>query len=183
MTPFDPNVWGTVSDWFMVSVTVITAYYLCQTLNSQKNVQKTQNKLFEIENLKFKESVKPIFNYTISKENFLTDDQYYKIITIEIQNETNSLAKEIKINFEERDNIKRIMVPQNYLPFPLKTLNKSDKPYLLHFLILKKPIAVEFIKFEITYQDISYTKYKQNVVCIYEEEEISIIKNPPELIE
>jgi len=182
MITFDPNVWGTIADWFMAGVTTITAYYLYQTLNSQKEVQETQNKMFQIESLKFKESVKPLFSYKISTENFLTDPKYHKIITIEISNESNSMAKEIKINFEERQNIKRIMVPKNYLPSPLKTLNKNEKPYLLHFLIVEAPISVEFIKFEVTYQDISTNKYCQNVVCIYEEE-ISIIKNPPQIIE
>jgi hypothetical protein len=56
---FDPDIWGTVSDWFMVIVTIVTAFYLYKTLQSQKNVQETQNKLFEIETIRFRESIKP----------------------------------------------------------------------------------------------------------------------------
>lgn len=60
MLQFDPEIWGTVSDWLMVAVTMLTAYYLYKTLKSQKEVQITQNKLFEIESVRFRESIKPV---------------------------------------------------------------------------------------------------------------------------
>ena len=63
----------------------------------------------------------------------------------------------------------------------LKDITNLDESYFLHFLIIKKPIAVEFIKFEVKYQDYTNRKYKQNVVCIYEENSISIINKQPEL--
>lgn len=51
----------------MVAVTTLTAYYLYKTLKSQKEVQTTQNKLFEIETVRFRKSIKPVLKYKISE--------------------------------------------------------------------------------------------------------------------
>lgn len=42
---FDPDAYGTVSDWVMVIVTLITAVFLYQTLRSQMTVQRDQEKI------------------------------------------------------------------------------------------------------------------------------------------
>ena len=49
MIYFEPEIWGTVSDWVMITVTFATAFLLLLTLKSQKEVQRTQNELFRIE--------------------------------------------------------------------------------------------------------------------------------------
>ncbi len=41
---FNAQVWGTVSDWVMIGVTAATAYYLYQTLQSQRETQDLQQK-------------------------------------------------------------------------------------------------------------------------------------------
>lgn len=41
--PFDPNVWGTVSDWCLVIVTALTAIYLIKTFKAQQ-----KNRLIEL---------------------------------------------------------------------------------------------------------------------------------------
>lgn len=46
--PFNSEVWGTFSDWAMVSVTGLTALLLLKTLRSQIKVQELQQKMFEI---------------------------------------------------------------------------------------------------------------------------------------
>ena len=178
---FNPNIWGTVSDWTIILITAITAYFLYKTLKSQKDVQKTQNELYNIENARFIESIKPILKFSESKEKHTIIEDYYDIISIEIQNISGNIAKNIDIVFENNDNVKRIIIPKNYLTNSLKDITNLDESYFLHILIIKKPIAVEFIKFEVKYQDYTNRKYKQNVVCIYEENSISIINKQPEL--
>ncbi|WP_286778980.1 MULTISPECIES: hypothetical protein [Sphingobacterium] len=40
--PFDPDKWGTVSDWVMVIVTTVTAIYLVKTFRAQQEIRKTE---------------------------------------------------------------------------------------------------------------------------------------------
>lgn len=58
---FDPDVWGTVSDWAMVIVTGGTLYYLYQTLQSQIAVQKEQQLISKIESYRQREAILPKF--------------------------------------------------------------------------------------------------------------------------
>lgn len=54
-----PEIWGTVSDWFMVLVTLVTAVFLYKTLKSQMDVQKQQSILANIEIKRFRKTVLP----------------------------------------------------------------------------------------------------------------------------
>lgn len=62
--PFLAEVWGTVSDWIMIMVTSVTAYFLYKTLRSQKDVQQAQNKLLKIEQIRLREDFKPKLDYS-----------------------------------------------------------------------------------------------------------------------
>ena len=161
MLQFDPEIWGTVSDWFMVAVTMLTAYYLYKTLKSQKEVQITQNKLFEIESVRFRESIKPVLKYSIS-ENVITpqERENSKVYTIEVTNDSYNTALEISVDHPERDDIKRVA----WAPQKQNHLKKTDGIYLIHFLI-EKFSDNHLIIFSIEYKDLSGTKYKQGVLC------------------
>lgn len=159
---FNPNIWGTVSDWGMVVITSVTAYYLYKTLQAQKEVQITQSKLFEIENIRFRESIKPILKYSISEEIITPEEKKNSIIyTIEVINETNNSALEISIDHRETENVKRVIFtrPQNHL-------KNGDNPYLVHFLIEDFTKSLNYILFSIYYKDVSGTKYQQGVIGI-----------------
>ena len=58
--PFDPNVWGTFSDWCLVIVTTLTAIYLIKTFSAQQKIRKTE--------------LTPFF------ELYLKDDKYWIIL-------------------------------------------------------------------------------------------------------
>jgi hypothetical protein len=129
---FDPDIWGTVSDWFMVIVTIVTAFYLYKTLQSQKNVQETQNKLFEIETIRFRESIKPVLKYSISRE--VTDKiqkgrTFFKVAII---NETSNIALEIKSDYPEKNLIAQVFAT---IGFPKFHLKKDEEPWFLHFVV------------------------------------------------
>ena len=51
--------YGTVPDWLMVLVTIITAIYIYKTLRSQTKVQKYQGKLMKLELTRYRESIMP----------------------------------------------------------------------------------------------------------------------------
>ena len=78
----------------MAIVTSITAYYLYQTLKSQKEVQETQSKLFEIEKTRFLESIKPILKFTqpIKEQQIITKYTDKSINSIIVTNESNNNA-------------------------------------------------------------------------------------------
>jgi hypothetical protein len=59
--PLQAEVWGTVSDSAMILVTIVTAYYLYQTLQSQKIVQEAQSRITIIGNERYRNEHLPVF--------------------------------------------------------------------------------------------------------------------------
>ena len=57
---FDVEIWGTVSDWIMVVVTALTAYFLVLTFRQQQ-------RLFKNELYKHKLLIKPHFKAKLIK--------------------------------------------------------------------------------------------------------------------
>jgi len=165
---FEPNIWGTVSDWVMITVTFITAVLLLLTLKSQKNVQHTQNELFKIENIRFKESIKPILKYSVSKNQAKSDDKNKKLLTIEVINETSSSALKISRIVAENEHTKQLFTVMGF-DDKRDHLTKGDNPLLFHFGIDLDTPSSHYITFVMKYQDISETKYQQRVFCIYDE--------------
>lgn len=160
---FDPNTWGTVADWLMVIVTMITAYYLYKTLKSQQEVQRMQAQLFEIEAVRFRESIKPELKYTLWNEDGINvNDKDKKVVTIQVTNESDSVAFEIEVDYSENKGVVPIKFATDYI-FP-GYLKKGERPLMYHFLVEADPIIRNYIIFAISYQDISGTKYKQSIL-------------------
>ncbi|KEQ31213.1 hypothetical protein N180_02900 [Pedobacter antarcticus 4BY] len=59
---------GSVADWVMVGVTIITAIYLILTFRSQRIVQKAQQHITLIENERYRIEHIPIFDLSIATE-------------------------------------------------------------------------------------------------------------------
>ena len=161
-----PEVWGTVADWSLIFITIVTAYFLFRTLQSQKEVQKTQIKLYEIESKRFTASIKPELNYTFSKQEFHTKEKHKRIITFEISNKTENLALSIYIDECGND---RIYIPTDYASIHKNNIKKDERPYLIHFLI-STLISPTLFNFRVSYQDVAGTYYKQLVFCIIDNE-------------
>jgi hypothetical protein len=176
---FNAAVWGTVSDWLMVVVTLATAFYLYKTLKSQKEVQLTQTKLFEIESIRFKESIKPKLAFRATREMFKNGDEVNDILSFEVTNETTSMALDIKREMSERGDVKQIAIPLGFDSIRDHSV-KGDPPLLFHFLIGANKI--NYLNFTLSYQDIAGTKYKQGVFCIADHIGIEVNPYLPELI-
>lgn len=162
MTYFNPDIWGTVSDWFICFVTFLTAFFLYKTLQSQKEVQKTQNELFKIEKLRFRESVKPNLNFVISDKIIIPEENIDgRIFTIEIANENDNTALDISIENRQISNVFQISI----FPPKQKFLRRGTDPYLLNYLIEDFNKNLNDIIFWIHYKDVSGIKYKQGVIC------------------
>lgn len=160
----------------MVIVTTVTAYFLYKTLQSQKEVQKTQTRLFEIESIRFKESIKPVLRYTLSTEKMMLEDKDKRMVTIEVINETERTATNITPEYGEN---KRAVAVVSH-PNP-GHLIKGDTPLFLHFII-ESSEALVFIVFSLSYQDVSGTKYKQGVYCICDSQVVEINSFLPEIV-
>ncbi|BAU55257.1 hypothetical protein [Mucilaginibacter gotjawali] len=177
---FSSEVWGTVSEWAMVGVTSLTAFYLFKTLKSQQDVQRTQNELFKIESLRFKESIKPILKYSGYIDKGKLSDENKKILTIEVMNEANSTALNISKIVSENKQTHQIFIPKGFSDIR-DHLVKGDSPIMFHFLIEADSRKSNFLVFNVTYQDISGTKYKQGVFCICDHYGLEIHPYLPEM--
>jgi hypothetical protein len=169
---FDPNVWGTVSDWTIAAITLITAYYLYKTLKSQNDVQRMQAKLLEIESVKFAESIKPKLRFTIAKANpFEAASEDKKIYTVDMINESESVALEISVESADTANAKRVLIATD---FPRIHQKKEDKPWKIHFVTENNQRFPQFVTFMVFFQDISGAKYKQGGLAILDGEHSEI---------
>lgn len=160
---FPVEIWGTVSDWVMVSVTSVTAFYLYKTLKSQQEVQKTQAELYKIESIRFKESIKPILNYSGTTGMMKPGEADKRILTITVTNETDSTALNItKILTEEGNHPNQVFIPMGFSD-RRNHLVRGDSPLLFHFLLDDN---LEFVTFTLKYEDVAGNKYQQRVFCI-----------------
>jgi len=177
---FSSVIWGTVSDWIMIGVTSLTAFYLYKTLNSQKEVQHTQNELFKIESIRFKESIKPKLKYSANHDQMIPTDVSKRIITLEVTNETDCLALNISKIVSENKDTNQIFIPMGYSD-KRDHLTKGDNPILFHFIIDSH--LINFLVIAIKYEDIAGTKYSQRVFCVYDENKIEIHPSLPEFFQ
>ncbi|NHE57945.1 hypothetical protein [Cyclobacterium plantarum] len=171
--PFNVEIWGTVSDWFMVWVTAITAIYLIKTF-------KEQQRLTEIENYDYKEKIKPEFKIVAEIDHFSVDlDNTAKAIVSLIIYVRNYNAYNVKITTDK-------VLDTASLPFTLpeenyKIIYKDDSisiPYL-KFNICEKILSIkqDFIKkeyvddgflyfrlkFRFDFSDFEHTTYFQEI--------------------
>lgn len=177
---FDPVTWGTVSDWVMVFVTILTVIFLYKTLQSQKDVQQMQNELFRIESVRFHESIKPVLKYSVSTHSGSLVGKKETLLTLEVTNSTESLASNISKNVTENEHTKQIFIPMS-LDDHRNHLAKGDNPLLFHFAVNRNGNEILLMNFK--YTDIAGTRYKQRVICIYDDRfPVEIYPSLPEVI-
>jgi hypothetical protein len=164
--PLLAEVWGTVSDWVMIAVTSVTAYFLWKTLKSQKEVQQAQNKLLEIEQLRVREDYKPVVKYKYFEDNTIlknlskpleNDEQ---IVSIALFYNSHRGLK-VKVTFEESSEVLQMIQMIN------PSNSEDDYKASVHFITKNfhvRPLSY-FINFECQYQDVAGTIYKQTVLC------------------
>lgn len=158
--PFSAEVWGTVSDWVMIIVTSITAYFLWKTLRSQKEVQDTQNRLLKIEQLRVREDFKPNLKYNRVTIGGKFSDPNKCLVSIAVKNVSISPALNFKPVYEENPDA----IPGQFLPLPRTLLHDGDAA-ILHFAVPDEEgrhLNCE-IAFSVEYQDIAGTIYTQRV--------------------
>lgn len=165
---------GSISDWAMVVITGITAYFLYKTLKSQKDVQRTQNELFKIENKRFRESIKPKLKCEPITGIFHPSDDKQEILTIKIYCEE---GKALNISIHPNDSSKQIFMPMS-ISEKRNHLEKGDNPLIYNFLL--DDDLFRWILFELKYEDVAGYKYKQRIICFCTTPDIEINVGQPE---
>ena len=158
--PFHADVWGTASEWVMICVTLTTAYFLWQTLKSQKEVQQTQNRLLKIEQLRIKEDFKPNLKYSRIVTDVHIDKPDKSLVSIAVRNMSTNPA----FNFRPVYQNDKIATPIVWKPNP-HTLRHDGEYASLHFLVPNKEgnhLDCQ-IYFTIEYEDVAGTRYAQFV--------------------
>jgi len=136
--------------------------------------------LYRIESIRFRESIKPVLKYSGSVDMMKLEDKDKRILTIQVTNETNSLALKISRIAKQSDKPNQIYIPMG-LSDKCDHLINGDKPLLYHFLI-DNPMD-NWVIFSLSYQDVAGTRYKQAVLCICDSFGIDINTFMPEIIE
>jgi hypothetical protein len=175
-------VWGPVSEWLMVIAIIAAALCLYKTLKSQKEVQLTQNEIIKIENIRFRESIKPELTYVAYNNKIKSADKSKKVLTIEVSNETDSIALEVSFTMPDEEQTKEVSIPLMDSATTRKYMVKGDIPLMLNFLLDSKLPVSGYLIFALKYQDIVGTKYKQNVFCLCDEGGVEIYPYLPEMV-
>jgi hypothetical protein len=187
--PFQADVWGTFSDWIMIIVTGITAYYLYRTLQSQKEVSILQKKITDIESYKHRMGILPRF-----KVDFIRKD---------IMNSSNTVSGMFSARFTNNENMAlntvfKIIVEEDVdfrplfaNPYLNPRIQPSERILLTSkFSAFTHSSATHLNMFwyplnlEIQYNDVDKNHYKQAISCVFSDknEDDWIIYKEPELI-
>ncbi|SMC52727.1 hypothetical protein [Pedobacter nyackensis] len=165
--PFISEVWGTSSDWVMVLVTGITAYFLWRTLRSQTTVQNLQQDLHRIEVERFikdqnlKMSI-VIFQPDIVKQG---DNIINYIFRVEVK-PMNGGCKNLKATLKlkngniiwiEKLNPHRISYQSTNDPFTLKFRGEIEKKYFLQ--------VDDVVYVEIEFENLLGYRFTQKSYC------------------
>ena len=177
--PFHADVWGTVSDWVMVTVTAITAYFLYNTLKSQKEVQHVQNTLLRIEQIRLQQDYKPDLIYGRVQMKVAMDMYGPHIITIMARNQSANNAEDVQISYD--GNCREITLIDE--PRSGKIIT-GEVTLIVNFQNVshREKQSVYDFTFDVFYCDTAGTKYKQTVHCKNDLQSESIIPSKTEIL-
>lgn len=188
--PFNAEVWGTVSDWSIAFITIITALLLYSTFKSQINVQKNQQRITDIESERFRIEYKPILQLTvdtITNKTLETHTQSYIHISLKIiENDCKDLNILVQNNVSTVDNVS---VSKNHtgLAFPIDYIYQPDN-YDLHFTISSLtqlfPHEGATLWFFLEFDDVIGNSYRQEFIYIFQDSlKQTFVKNPERLLD
>lgn len=96
-TPLDPDVYGSFSDWAMVVVTAVTAYFIWKTLNSQMALQKDQSEIVKIETSRRIAEITPDFNFFRFGNEIILRDVFPNALTLELSGTKPAINIEVNL--------------------------------------------------------------------------------------
>lgn len=173
---FNVEIYGTVADWTMIIVTAITAYFLYETLKSQKEVQENQKNINLLQTFDIRKKYKPNLQLTVRR----TGIRY----TLIFNNSENS-AYNINIS---SPNFFQIENGNPNILFKHSDIFEYKVPKILanRHLEIKVPepnldnnqeLVIEINQFLIKFEDEFGLKYSRNIIIYYDSQEYRIFHN------
>jgi len=164
--PFYAEVWGTVSDWMMVIVTLVTAIFLYLTLKSQNIVQIMQQKQFEMELFKHRQSIKPYLTFTSYKDKIIDNGTTQSYTANLCFTFNKGEARNVRIDATNLSMFKGLSLEGTPVNSVYCTLNDTIYIRVLFKEYPTKPLLISFedivfITFTATFEDITGCQYKQ----------------------
>ncbi|MFI5159064.1 MAG: hypothetical protein ACHQF4_09375 [Sphingobacteriales bacterium] len=189
--PFASDVWGSVSEWAMVLVTIATAFLLLRTLRVQRltledqlKVTKTQQNIQLIEVMRHREEIKPRFDLAIQKPPFhyQFDAEGVNVLTLRFslnENPITSLKFEIKECDKGFSHQYGTAAPYPFGPMNSKYLFGMELRYHAKDLSLGALAALKLhIIFGLTFTDIKGNEYEQILVYVTHVEPYVFVNEP-----
>ena len=160
----NPEKWGTISDWVIVLITLLSAIFLLLTLDSQRKVQEDQEKINRYNALDFRNKHKAeIFNdESINFKDLFSCLRYFHFIVKDNNALKLNIKSPVKLEFSHQYSIVENNEDEKY-NYYISAIFKDEKfrlevnkDYALKFLKENNSNEITdklFIVVEITYED------------------------------
>ncbi|MEJ2905077.1 hypothetical protein WAE58_21710 [Pedobacter panaciterrae] len=161
---FNAEVWGNVSDWAMIAVTLLTAVFLWFTLRSQTKVQDLQAKLTAIEQFKHRRLLFPRFTLEGETNQSEIGEEIRIIVKFKFVANDNA-AFGINLSFDHDKHWELTWDPSQTLDFD----KGKGRSFYGTFLPTKTEFGfyMGFITFNLKFADEYNTQYNQSIVYHY----------------
>lgn len=178
--PFSADVWGTASDWVIIIVTATTAYYLYQSLKSQRKIQRMQQKVTKIEEYDYLMKIKPDFEITIdrSKVSPKNPSGPQSVNCLAILQAINHTAINVKVLIRTYINDE---LKAEYDEAFDSCVPKYGKALTIDLFEVKRDGSDKFhITYNLTYEDIEGNPYKKRIKVKNKGLTLSLVDYPAE---
>jgi hypothetical protein len=190
---FHSDVWGTVSDWVMIIVTLVTIYFVYRTLRSQLELQKVQMKLYKMEQIRLAEDLRPMFEYSLSNSETNKEKTLIHVF-IRIANIGKKTARNMLITETEASRASAFFglegddkYPEGMRPGAHHRALEPGFRKIINFILgyEGKKFPDKVVEFVVYYEDSMKNKYWDWVRCIPLNNEIIIktYKGEPEMFD
>lgn len=174
--PFNADVWGTFSDWFMILVTATTAILLWLTFRSQKKSIEIQNetlreqqKINRIEQYNHKERIKPKFilsGLSAKEYSGIKEGKYKNGCFIKLQIQSNEA---LNVQYDIFNTNNNNVLFENWKPGKIQRMQagieSSSKNILFIASFNKAEDSINmFFNFILNFQDTDENCYEQNIL-------------------
>jgi hypothetical protein len=182
--PFNSEVWGTVSDWGIFSLTIVTAIYFMRTYAAQAKTLKLQVEHNHFEMLKYKNAIRPHFILELNNRidfqlGWETKPSTF-ILIAKVSN--NQVVKNIHIETVIKDPINWNWEHSHIKEIPTFETHQSIKFEYKHtegFPLNKFVARSNEFQILIRFEDVVGTNYIQRFELIYFKNNLQLTQGPP----
>jgi len=157
-TPLNADVWGTVSDWTIVIVTIFSGALIWNTLKAQIDSNKISQNNYRL-------SIFP--NFTISEEIYKDSDGNYFTVTL-------NNNKALNFILYEDTSLNRFINTKKIIPILHLNVGNAVKIYCNSNEIPKINGALQTNFITFSFEDITGNKYEQNIFIHHSHDSLAL---------